>query len=139
VGHDQIRFVKPLPPVDQNIQIQGAGAVPPFAPAPPQGRLDGLEGFQQLPRRPGGAKGQRQDLVQKKGLVRIAPGFGFIPGTLGRHNKVRERCQALPGRVERGLPVAQIGAKADVGDYNLAMRDKASSIRATGTVMAMRK
>ena len=33
------------------------------------------------------------------------------------------------------LPVPQIGTEAEKGSYSLAMRDRASSIRATGTVM----
>jgi hypothetical protein len=38
-----------------------------------------------------------------------------------------------------GEPVSQVGTETAKSPYSLAMRASASSIRATGTVMAMRK
>ena len=137
--YDQIRLRPAFLPVEQNIQIQRAWAETAWTAYPPKGRFDCLEGGKQLLRRPGGAKTQGHNLIKKIRLLRIPPGFGFIERAFSRNDKVRERRQTLPGRLQKGLSVSQVGAEANIGGYSLAMRDKASSMRATGTVMAMRK
>jgi len=140
MGNGQFRFFKAVVAEQQDIQIQSPGAEWALRVAYPSlVGLDGQKGCEQSARRPGRSKSQGHDLIAIGRLVRIAPGFCRIDRTGDQSHDVRERGKALPGRLQMGQSVSQIGAQANMRGYSLAMRDKASSRRATGTVMAMRK
>ena len=140
MGNGQVGFHKADVAVQQQIAVHGPGAIGPGRIAHPakQGFV-GQERLQQPPGRPGIAQGQGHDLIVKRRLIGLAPGLGLVDGACAGQKGVRERAEALPGQTKIGQPVALVGAQADIGGYSLAMRDNASSMRATGTVMAMRK
>ncbi len=138
--NEKVRFVDGIPAEKQDIHIQGAGAEPALRIAYPPGiRLDGLEGGQKTPGGPNRLQIQSHDLVGVIRLVRVPPGFGLIDWAFENQPGLRERGQALPSQTQMGEPVSQVGTETAKSPYSLAMRASASSIRATGTVMAMRK
>ena len=140
MGNGQVGFRNADVSVQQQIAVHGPGAIWPGRIAHPakQG-LVGQKRLQQPSGRPGIAQGKGHDLIEKRRLIGCAPGLGLVDGACARQKGVRERAEALPGQTKIGQPVALVGAQADIGGYSLAMRDNASSMRATGTVMAMRK
>ena len=138
--YDQVRCIKAQLAEKQDVEVERAGAEPAFRVAhPAKAAFDGQKRRKEPVRRPGRPQGQGHGLVAIGRLRGIPPGFGLVDRAYGRERGVRERGKTLPGRLESGQPVSQVGAEADMGGYSLAMRDRASSRRATGTVMAMRK
>lgn len=111
MGYDQILLLDNLIAVKKQVYIKGAGP-PMFVAASTERLLDSQTGRQQC-----GClqKSFNHEYgIQKSRLtVGATNRFGFINGGCGQNLELREIVQCLPGPLEVGKAVAEIGAEGE--------------------------
>lgn len=115
VRHDKVGLVNGRVAKKQQIEVQGARPEATFPTHAPKGCFNVQKRGEEFSGCPVGGKPKRHDLVEKKRLVGIAPGFGFVNRACRRETCPGEHGQTLLGHFQGSRPISEIGAQPDIG------------------------
>ena len=132
VRDGQARLIHDPVAVEQEVEVDRARAEARALLADPaQHALDGEEAVEQVTRRE--PRLDRDGAVQKGRLIRVADWLGLTQRRDGDDLDPGFGAQQLDGPADRRLPVAEVGAEADVRPCHRLVRSTVAAVYSTGS------